>query len=357
MKRWMLFLVGVPTFLLADSFDAGAVFLLIFPGARATGMGAAFSAIADDATASYFNPASVGTFSKPQFSLVHSPWLRELAPDMYYDFMGAVYPLPNNRGVIGGHIIYLNLGRIELTEPVPASWNPFSVALQVSYARHVLPNLYVGIGGKVIYDFLAPVDVLRAVYQTNVEGGNAATVALDGGVLYHAPYNISLSAALLNLGPGLRYTSLDTVGTPIPELLRIGVGIDTTIGEFFRIRAALDLHKVIVGILEDYRTWGIDTILKDTWVSVGMGITYARMISLRVGYFLDETGARKGVTFGGGIQVGNFSIDFADDRDIYAFTSKSANLRFQISYTLNPPASPTVAPPSSPNTPKPSGAP
>ncbi len=338
MKRWLL-LMGLPGALLADSFDAGAVFLLIFPGARATGMGAAFSAIADDATASYFNPATLASFSVPEFALVHSPWLRSLAPDMYYDFLGAVYPLPGDRGVIGGHIIYLNLGRIEIQDPVPAAWNPFSVALQVSYAREVIPRLSVGIGGKIIYDFLAPVDVLRAVFQTNVEGGDAASVALDAGVWYRAPYGISLAAALLNVGPGLRYTSLDTTGTPLPQLLRLGVGLDTLMGEFFRVRAALDLHKVIVGILEDYRTWGIDTVLEDTWVSVGLDITYAEFIALRVGYFVDKTGAREGVTFGGGVRFGNFKIDFADDRYIYDFGSSTANWRLQISYVLNPPVS------------------
>ena len=39
--------------------DAGAIFLLISPGARAGGMGEAQVAVANDAYASYWNPAGL----------------------------------------------------------------------------------------------------------------------------------------------------------------------------------------------------------------------------------------------------------------------------------------------------------
>jgi len=44
--------------------EGGAVFLMIRPGARASGMGSAFCAVADDATATYFNPAGLAFLSK-----------------------------------------------------------------------------------------------------------------------------------------------------------------------------------------------------------------------------------------------------------------------------------------------------
>jgi len=46
----------------ADRTRGGVLFLLIGPGARATGMGEAFVAIADDPTATYWNPAGLGTY-------------------------------------------------------------------------------------------------------------------------------------------------------------------------------------------------------------------------------------------------------------------------------------------------------
>lgn len=44
--------------------EGGAIFLMIRPGARASGMGSAFCAVADDATATYFNPAGLAFLAK-----------------------------------------------------------------------------------------------------------------------------------------------------------------------------------------------------------------------------------------------------------------------------------------------------
>ncbi|MBN1756042.1 PorV/PorQ family protein [bacterium] len=70
MKRLTLYMTLVVLMLitvlgstvLADRSRAGVLFLLIGPGARPTGMGEAFSAIADDATATYWNPAGLGLY-------------------------------------------------------------------------------------------------------------------------------------------------------------------------------------------------------------------------------------------------------------------------------------------------------
>ncbi len=48
--------------LFADRTRGGVLFLLIGPGARATGMGEAFVAVADDPTATYWNPAGLGRY-------------------------------------------------------------------------------------------------------------------------------------------------------------------------------------------------------------------------------------------------------------------------------------------------------
>mgnify|MGYP000194441395 CR=1 FL=1 len=55
-----IIILSVPV--LADRTRGGVLFLLIGPGARATGMGEAFVAIADDPTATYWNPAGLGRY-------------------------------------------------------------------------------------------------------------------------------------------------------------------------------------------------------------------------------------------------------------------------------------------------------
>ena len=66
--------------------EAGAIFLLIAPGARAGGMGEAQTAVANDAYASYWNPAGLGFLEGKELALMHVNWLPGLADDLYYEF-------------------------------------------------------------------------------------------------------------------------------------------------------------------------------------------------------------------------------------------------------------------------------
>ena len=61
--------------------EAGAIFLLIAPGARAGGMGEAQVAVANDAYASYWNPAGLGFLDGSELALMHVNWLPGLAND------------------------------------------------------------------------------------------------------------------------------------------------------------------------------------------------------------------------------------------------------------------------------------
>lgn len=54
--------VGAAADVRAQVSRAGVIFLLLPPGARASGMGDAFASIADDATATYWNPAGLGRY-------------------------------------------------------------------------------------------------------------------------------------------------------------------------------------------------------------------------------------------------------------------------------------------------------
>jgi len=59
--------------------EAGAIFLLIAPGARAGGMGEAQVAVANDAYASYWNPAGLTNISDYQGSLMHAEYFEGIA--------------------------------------------------------------------------------------------------------------------------------------------------------------------------------------------------------------------------------------------------------------------------------------
>ena len=75
--------------------EAGAIFLLISPGARAGGMGEAQVAVANDAYASYWNPAGLAFLEGSELALMHVNWLRNLADDLYYEFLAYRKSFPN----------------------------------------------------------------------------------------------------------------------------------------------------------------------------------------------------------------------------------------------------------------------
>ncbi len=65
-------------------------FLKLGVSARATGMGSAFTAIADDATATYWNPGGIVDVTRTEVSLNHTFW----PADVSLDYAAAVISLP-----------------------------------------------------------------------------------------------------------------------------------------------------------------------------------------------------------------------------------------------------------------------
>jgi hypothetical protein len=82
-----------------------APFLEIGVGSRAIGMGGAFVATANDASALYWNPAGIARLRNGQVLLMHAKWLA----DIQFDFAGVVVPL-GSWGVLGGMLTTLNSG-------------------------------------------------------------------------------------------------------------------------------------------------------------------------------------------------------------------------------------------------------
>jgi long-chain fatty acid transport protein len=75
--------------------NAGLQFSFNNPGARSLGMGGAFLALADDATAAYTNPAGLSHLSKPEFSMEY----RNSDYSTLYSDTGRLYGEPSGLGM------------------------------------------------------------------------------------------------------------------------------------------------------------------------------------------------------------------------------------------------------------------
>jgi len=68
-------------------------FIKIGSGVRSVGMGGAFTSIADDCSAFYYNPAGIAQLKKIQIGIMRAYLYEKLA---YYDDFSYCQPLPNN---------------------------------------------------------------------------------------------------------------------------------------------------------------------------------------------------------------------------------------------------------------------
>jgi hypothetical protein len=272
---------------------AGVLFLMIAPGARASGMGESFVAVADDATASYWNPAGLGFLRGKELTLMHSKWFPQFADDMYYEFLSYSHYV-EGWGGLGGHIIYLTYGKIPYTTEfgpeIQYLFESYEIAGTLSYGTDVAENACVGVNMKGIYSNLGP--------GQNVEKGDgkAMSYAVDLGVLYKGLHpRLSLGAMVQNLGPNIMYIDAEQ-SSPLPRNLKLGGAFHLIKSEYNNLMFTGELNASLVE--EEFRGNG------------GLEYWYSTILALRAGYIYDDYGEIKTLTFGAGLQYSKYRFDF-----------------------------------------------
>ena len=293
----------------AAASSASVIWLNITPGARSNGMGEAFVAVADDATASYWNPAGLAFVKqKNEIHFQHSPWLRQLADDLYFEYLGYAGQLEGWGGV-GGNITFMSMGEQQETEegnPDPiGTFYTYGVAFTGSFGTEVAPGVGVGLGLKFIYDHL--------YYK---DEGKGTSFAADAGVLYQVPMDdlgmegwgdFAVGAALSNLGPDMSYGG-ESEGNPLPRTIRAGMAYTPFDEQISRLRIAADYSKLLTSVDD-----GLSEEFGENKWGMGAEYWYYDLIGLRMGYSHDTEGEStiSGATFGAGIRYSNFQLDMA----------------------------------------------
>jgi len=307
--------------------QAAVLFLLISPGARAAGMGEAFVALSDDASAVFWNPAGLAFQQGREITLMHSNWLPQLVSDMSYEFVAYKQNVPNLGGTIGGSITFLNMGEQTHTgEQLDDSGNPivlgtfqsWDMAVTLSYATKLSKNFGFGINARYIYSHLSPVGAGAEQGE-----GVASSFAIDLGVLYKLPFlpGFAVGADLSNMGPKITYVDA-AQADPLPTNLKVGIAYKVLDTEFNKLTICMDTNKLLVVRNEDgtdpfykaiFTAWTnepLSTQMRELVSSIGAEYVYNKMIFLRIGYYYDEEGKVKYPSFGAGLQYSNFRFDF-----------------------------------------------
>lgn len=311
-------------------------FLLIAPGARAGGMGETGVAIANDATAIFWNPAGLAfQYQDPEkdnigeASFMHTQWLPQFNfSDLFYDYLAMRYYL-EDIGMVGMSVTFLNLGENIATDPAgnqTGSFHSQEYAVTMAYSTKIEDNLGLGVNVKLIRSELAPSDILVANEKTN---GTATGFALDVGTLWKPAYKslenrLTLGASLANFGPAIFYTD-EAQADPLPTTLRLGAAYELLNDEFNRVTVTYETTRMLVRKVNDkadnyilatfYSSWvkgSIKDRLNSFTHAIGMEYWYGNLIALRAGYFNENKsfGNRKFLTFGAGLVYDIFRFDF-----------------------------------------------
>ena len=251
MKRLKYFLLTITLIInpLFGQSEAGAIFLLIAPGARAGGMGEAQVAVANDAYASYWNPAGLGFLDGQELALMHVNWLPGLADDLYYEFLGFRKKYPT-LGTIGGHLIFLNLGeqiRTSETGDELGTFTSYMTAFALSYSALISPTQSFGINTKVSYQHLVEIGA-----GSEKGKGTSTDFGFDIGYLHKEWIlpNLTMGFNLSNLGPKVSFIDPDQAD-PQPTNLSFGLNYALIKSDFNNINVVYDVDKLLVSSYPD----------------------------------------------------------------------------------------------------------
>jgi hypothetical protein len=297
--------------------EYAADFLNIGIGGRALAMGGAFSSIADDGSAFYWNPAGLPQIAKREATLQHTWLFGGLAT---HDFISFVHPLPNRAGV-GVSWIRFSVDDIPLFPNLPGT--PDERKSDPSLRPDGIPQDYFDDRedafffsfGKEFEQIIGeswqylPIPVilsfggnLKFIQQSLYDQKGTAT-GFDFGGMFRINLN-DLTGTTDHLGEVSIGISLQDIGgtrvtwnTPsqqenrIPMNGKIGLSYQQPLFRSSRLLLAFD---------HDTRYGG-----RDHW---GIEYAYNHSISIRGG--LDGV-ASKVFTMGTGIIVSKFNIDYA----------------------------------------------
>jgi long-subunit fatty acid transport protein len=249
---------------------SSGTFLKIAVGARATGLGESFVAVANDPSAIFWNPAGLASLQRQEVALSHVEW----PADITYEHLTYVWPVRKLGGSLAFQFGLLSTELDETTEFQPfGTGRTFfftDMVAGAAYARRWTDKLLVGGGVKVVREDLG----------SDVNGPVTTALLVDLGSIYYLGYgSVRIATSLSNFGSELKPSgsfvspvsgevrSYD--GFDPPTVFRYGLAFEPIENAAQRVTTSLEINQPA----DDAQI-----------IKAGLEWTWLKRLALRSGY-------------------------------------------------------------------------
>ena len=289
-----------------------AKFLSIGIGPRANAMGGAYSAIANDASAMYWNPAGIAQVDGYQAIFTYT----KMFADVNLNYFGVVIPA-GDFGNFGVNVTALNIGDMEITteihpEGTGQMFSAGSYAFGLTYSKFITDRFIIGASFKYI--------------REDISTSSAQGIAFDIGTIFTTPfYGIRFATSISNYGTKMQMAGDDLLVRHDTDPGRNGnnASLDAYLStDAFELPLRLQIGLAReFKIMDQKLTFAVDANYPNDntqWINIGGELSLLNdLIAIRGGYktlFLKES--QEGLTFGFGLKYDyssffKFQLDYS----------------------------------------------
>lgn len=270
-------------------------FLKVLSDARATAMGEAYSAVAMNSDALFWNPARITYVKGFDFTASYMDYFLDIR-HMSFSFATSL----NELGAIGVFGVLTDAGDIEVTRVENLGFvgdvynpgltgetvRPKAFVIGASYARDMTEKFSFGLTVKYGFE-----DLIEE---------STGSIMFDAGLNYKTGYkSIEIAAAIRHFGPEVKFVD---ESYPLPQTFNIGVSAYLIGSNDFLLGNSENQNVLVSFDIMQPRDF-------DQQYNVGFEYGYHKMYFLRGGYKMNYDS--DGLTFGFGINYKDFRIDYS----------------------------------------------